>query len=73
MAKEAVFGVRILRIEDLKVFRDTSKSNGLAAVFSARMDDGQYVTMGLETQALEELCKALIENSPRTPGTPGRN
>ncbi len=73
MAKEPVMGVMILRIENLLVSQEPEKSNGVAALFSAKMTDGEYVTIGLSPEALEELCKALIENSPRTPGTPGRN
>jgi hypothetical protein len=72
MAEDS-FGVLILRIENLKVSPDPSKTNGVAALFSARMIDGSSVTMGLSPEALEEFCKALIDNSPRTPGTPGRN
>jgi hypothetical protein len=68
-----VFGMLILRIENLLVSQNPSDTNGVAALFSAKMTDGEYVTIGLSPEALEELCKALIENSPRTPGTPGRN
>lgn len=70
---EDLFGVMILRIRNLMVSKDPSKSNGVAAMFSATMSDGESVAIGLSAEALEELCRALIENSPRTPGTPGRN
>jgi hypothetical protein len=70
---EDTFGVLILRIENLKVSQDPSKTNGVAALFDARMTDGSKVTMGLAPEALEEFCRALIDKSPRTPGTPGRN
>jgi hypothetical protein len=73
MANEPVMGMLIVRIENLLVSKDPSKTNGTAALFSAVMTDGSVVTMGLSTEALEELCRALIDNSPRTPGTPGRN
>jgi hypothetical protein len=76
MAREEdgwVTGILILRIENLMVSKSPSTSNGVAALFSATMTDGEKVTMGLSPEALEEFCRALIENSPRTPGTPGRN
>jgi hypothetical protein len=73
MADEPITGVLILRIENLMVFRDPLTSNGVAALFAATMTDGVKVTIGLSPEALEDLCEALIENSPRTPGTPGRN
>jgi len=73
MADEPIFGVLILRIENLLVSKDPSTTNGVAALFSARMVDGSTVTIGLSPEALEELCQALIDKSPRTPGTPGRN
>jgi hypothetical protein len=68
-----VKGVLILRIENLVVAKDPSKMNGVAAMFRATMTDGVSVPIGLSPEALEELCRALIDNSPRTPGTPGRN
>lgn len=73
MTGEPIMGILILRIENLVVSKDPSTTNGVAALFSARMTDGSAVTMGLSPEALEELCQALIDNSPRTPGTPGRN
>ncbi|HEY4775486.1 MAG TPA: hypothetical protein VIH40_11770 [Xanthobacteraceae bacterium] len=45
----------------------------LAAVMTCRSHDGAIVSFGIGPKALATLVSALIENSPRTPGTPGRN
>lgn len=45
----------------------------LAAIMKVRSHDGAEVMLGIGPKALETLVTALIENSPRTPGTPGRN
>lgn len=45
----------------------------LAAIIKFRSHDGGIFSFGIGPKALETLVLALIENSPRTPGTPGRN
>ena len=63
----------IASIADLRVSPDPEKTDGIAAIFEAQFDDGEKHHLGLSTEALQQLCMALLENSPRAPGTPGRN
>jgi hypothetical protein len=60
-------------IEDLAVPPGAGPEGAIACLLRVRFVDGQRATIGLSRQALETLCNGLIENSPRSPGTPGRN
>src|SRR4051812_46317055 len=46
------------------------RADGLAAIMVIRDHLGGKASIGLMANALQELNVALIENSPRTPGTP---
>lgn len=69
---ETLKGVLILRIEHL-IVHTQPRPDMAAAAFLATMVDGVKIPIGLTAEALEDLCRALVDNSPRTPGTPGRN
>ncbi|MBI1202583.1 MAG: hypothetical protein GC182_08735 [Rhodopseudomonas sp.] len=59
--------------EVLALAVDPHPSEDLAAFMTVRSYDGHEFSIGLGPKAVETLVVALIENSPRTPGTPGRN
>lgn len=45
----------------------------LAGLMILKLHDGTEMTIGLRDTAMQTLCDALIKQSPKTPGTPGRN
>ena len=63
----------IVGIEELAVQENPPAIGGVACAMTARFSDGRRARLSLTTPALEILLDALIRNSPRTPGTPGRN
>jgi hypothetical protein len=73
MPEEFMIDFTATAIEKLMVNRSPDPSVVLRAVMVVRSDEGERVTIGWTREALEELTRALIEISPRTPGTPGWN
>jgi hypothetical protein len=59
-------------IHDLRV-QEHVPDGAIACMMTVLADDGEKLKLGLSRGALETLCNALIANSPRSPGTPGRN
>ena len=62
----------IERIDELRV-HTAAAAGALACLMDVVSDRGEKLRLALSRAALEKLCTALIENSPRTPGTPGRH
>lgn len=62
----------IARIENLGV-PEHVPDGAIACLMSVVSIEGVHAKIGLSREALETLTAALIEKSPRTPGTPGRN
>jgi hypothetical protein len=60
-------------IEEFAVPPGAEPEGAIACLLEVRFVGGQRATIGLSRPALEALCNVLIDNSPRTPGTPGRN
>lgn len=63
----------IAGIEQLRVRETPLLKEGIVGVMTVRSIEGERMNIGITIAAMEELCRALIDNSPRTPGTPGRN
>jgi hypothetical protein len=62
----------IERIEELKV-HTAPPLGAIACQMRVSDQQGEQVLLAWSSQALATLVTALVENSPRVPGTPGRN
>jgi hypothetical protein len=62
----------LIAIDNLQV-QENVPEGAIACLMQARTSDGETLKIALGLEALETLCEALAKNSPRTPGTPGRN
>lgn len=62
----------IARIGDLRVNVEGTPDE-LACIMTMISQAGEQASVGFSREAFEELVRALVENSPRVPGTPGRN
>ena len=65
--------VLIVGIAHLAVSPTPQPPDEATAALSLRFADGEVIHFGMTQTALAEFCSALIESSPRAPGTPGRN
>lgn len=70
MTPELLINMLIVKVEAMGAH---TRATDCAFVMKVRTSVGESLTIGLSAEALAEFCTALLDSSPRTPGTPGRN